>query len=61
MIDIPGVNAQEHTRDELIESLRLGATDMLSNDVEFEPEATMIVVDVPEPAWAGGKMPQAND
>ena len=53
LIDIPGVNAQEKTKDELVESLKLGAIDMLSSEVEFEPDAAVIVVDVPEPAWAG--------
>ena len=61
LIDIPGVNAQEHTKDELIKSLRLGALDMLSNEVEFEPDATGIVVDVPEPVWAGGEPARGRD
>ena len=30
LIDLPGVNAQEKTREELIESLKLGAQEMLS-------------------------------
>ena len=29
LIDLPGVHAQERTRDELLESLRIGAEDML--------------------------------
>ena len=29
LIDLPGVNAQEKTRDKLIESLIIGAQDML--------------------------------
>jgi hypothetical protein len=29
LIDLPGVNAQERTREELLESLRIGAEDML--------------------------------
>ena len=52
LIDLPGVNAQERTRDALIESLRIGAEDMLSTQIPFEPESTMIVVDVPGPEWA---------
>lgn len=35
MIDLPGVNAQEKTREELLESLRIGAEDMLATDVPF--------------------------
>lgn len=30
LIDLPGVNAQEKTRQELMESLRIGAEDMLN-------------------------------
>lgn len=52
LIDLPGVNAQEKTREQLIESLRQGAEDMLSTEVPFEPQATMTIVDVPLPTWA---------
>jgi hypothetical protein len=52
LIDLPGVNAQERTRDAVVESLRIGAEDMLSTQVPFEPESAMIVVDVPSPEWA---------
>jgi len=34
LIDLPGVNAQERTREELIKSLKVGAEDMLSLPVE---------------------------
>jgi predicted RNase H-like HicB family nuclease len=37
LIDLPGVNAQEKTKAELIESLRVGAEDMLDTEVPFEP------------------------
>ena len=30
LVDIPGVNAQEKTKDELIEALRIGAQEMLA-------------------------------
>ncbi|MFH1115164.1 MAG: type II toxin-antitoxin system HicB family antitoxin [Pseudomonadota bacterium] len=30
LVDLPGVNAQEKTREELLESLKTGAEDMLS-------------------------------
>ena len=52
LLDLPGVNAQERTLEKLIESLRIGAQDMLATHVPFEPESTMITVEVPEPEWA---------
>ena len=33
LVDLPGVNAQEKTQAELIESLKMGAEDMLSSGV----------------------------
>jgi predicted RNase H-like HicB family nuclease len=51
LVDLPGVNAQEKTREKLIESLRIGAEDMLATPISFEPESMMIAVDVPAPAW----------
>ncbi|HNS52793.1 MAG TPA: type II toxin-antitoxin system HicB family antitoxin [Anaerolineae bacterium] len=53
LVDLPGVNAQERTREQVIESLRIGAEEMLASEVPFDPEATMLVVDVPGPAWIG--------
>ena len=52
LLDLPGVNAQEKTCEEVIESLRIGAGDLLALEVPFEPDSTMIVVDVPAPEWA---------
>jgi predicted RNase H-like HicB family nuclease len=37
LIDLPGVNAQEKSRQKVIESLRIGAEDMLN--IPFEPQA----------------------
>jgi predicted RNase H-like HicB family nuclease len=51
LIDLPGVNGQEKTREELIESLKIGAEDILSAEVPFEAEAQMTTIDIPEPAW----------
>jgi predicted RNase H-like HicB family nuclease len=51
LIDLPGVNAQEKTKAELIESLRVGAEDMLDTEVPFEPGSEMTTVDIPDPAW----------
>ncbi len=53
LIDLPGVNAQEKTKEELVKSLITGAQDMLATEVPFEPGAEMTMVDVPEPAWIG--------
>ena len=39
LVDLPGVNAQEKTREELLESLRIGAEDLLGTAVPFEVEA----------------------
>ncbi len=52
LIDLPGVNAQERTREELIESLRLGAEDMLTTQVNFESDSIMTIIETPEPEWA---------
>ena len=52
LLDLPGVNAQDRTREQVIESLRIGALDMLATEVPLEPEGLMVTVDVPGPAWA---------
>lgn len=52
LIDLPGVNAQERTEQELVEALRIGAEDMLAAEVPFEPGAQMMTIDVAEPNWA---------
>jgi predicted RNase H-like HicB family nuclease len=52
LIDLPGVNAQEKTKVELIESLRFGAEDMLDTEVPFEPDAEMTTIDITDPLWA---------
>lgn len=51
LIDLPGVNAQEKTREELLESLKIGAEDLLSTAVPFEAGAQMTTIDISEPAW----------
>lgn len=45
------MNAQERTRDAVIESLRIGAEEMLATQVSFEPGRLMVIVDVPDPEW----------
>jgi len=51
LIDLPGVNAQEKTKKELLESLRLGAEDMLATEVEFDPGAQMTTIEISDPSW----------
>ena len=51
LIDLPGVNAQEKTKAELIKSLRVGAEDMLDTEVPFEPDAEMTMIDISDPTW----------
>ena len=47
LVDLPGVNAQERTRDQVIESLRVGAQEMLATEVPFENEGLMTTIEVP--------------
>ena len=53
LVDLPGVNAQEKTRKEVLESLRIGAEDMLATEVPFEPGAQMTTIEVSDPEWVG--------
>ena len=48
LVDLHGVNAQERTRNKLIESLRIGAKEMLDTEIPFEADAIMTTIDVPE-------------
>ena len=52
LVDLPGVSAQEKTKEDLIESLKIGAQEMLATEVPFEPEAVMTTINVPDPEWA---------
>lgn len=52
LIDLPGVNAQEKTKPELLKSLKIGAQEMLKTEIDFEPEAYMTTINVPDPEWA---------
>jgi len=52
LVDLPGVNAQEKTRAELLKSLRIGAQEMLLTEITFESDAFMTTVNVPDPRWA---------
>ena len=53
LVDLPGVNAQEKTKKELLKSLTIGAEDMLVTEIRFEPGFEMTTVDVPDPQWKG--------
>lgn len=53
MVDLPGVNAQEKTKEALLESLRIGAEDMLSTDIPFVQDAQMAIIEIPSPQWDG--------
>jgi predicted RNase H-like HicB family nuclease len=52
LVDLPGVNAQEKTKDDLIESLKIGAKEMLETEIGFEADAYMATIDIPDPVWA---------
>ncbi len=44
LVDLPGVNAQEKTKTELMKSLKIGAQEMLATEIIFEPEAIMTTI-----------------
>ena len=46
LVDLPGINAQEKTREKLIESLKIGAEDMLAIPVEPEGEEELVNIEV---------------
>lgn len=46
LVDLPGVNAQERTYEELIESLKVGAEDMLALEPEIPEDARLETVEV---------------
>ena len=52
LVDLPGVNAQEKTKKELLESLSIGAQDMLKTEIPFDPESQMTTINIPEPECA---------
>jgi predicted RNase H-like HicB family nuclease len=47
LVDIPGVNAQEHTKEELIESLIEGAKEMLILNLEENSSESLETIDLP--------------
>lgn len=46
LVDLPGVNAQERTYEELIESLKIGAEDMLALEPEIPEDARLETIEV---------------
>ncbi len=53
LVDLPGVNAQERTQEELLESLRIGAKDML--DVKGIHDLDVVILPPPAAQRAGSK------
>ena len=46
LIDLPGVNAQERTKDELLESLKIGAEDMIETPYQPKKEEELVRIKV---------------
>ena len=46
LVDLPGVNAQERTKDELLESLRIGAEDMIETPYLPKEEEELVRIKV---------------
>ncbi|MQY63202.1 MAG: type II toxin-antitoxin system HicB family antitoxin [Calditrichaeota bacterium] len=46
LVDLPGVNAQERTYEELIESLKIGAEDMLALEPEVPEDARLETIEI---------------
>jgi predicted RNase H-like HicB family nuclease len=46
LVDLPGVNAQEKTKAKLIESLKIGAEDLLSTPIEPKDEEELVKIEV---------------
>jgi len=50
LVDLPGVNGQEKTQEKLLDSLRIGAEEMLATEIPFTSGCIMTVVNVPDHA-----------
>jgi predicted RNase H-like HicB family nuclease len=46
LVDLPGVNAQERTKDELLESLKIGAEDMIKTPYQPKKEEELVHINV---------------
>lgn len=46
LVDMPGVNAQEKTREELLESLKIGAEDLMNTPYKPSKEEELVCIKV---------------
>ncbi len=46
LADLPGVNAQEKTKKELLRSLKIGAEDLLNAPIEVKDEEELVKIKV---------------
>ena len=46
LFDLPGVNAQEKTRAELLRSLKIGAEDLLNTPIDVKDEEELVKIEV---------------
>ena len=46
LVDLPGVNAQEKSKKELLKSLRIGAEDMLNTPITTQDEEELVKIEV---------------
>ena len=46
LVDLPGVNAQERTKEELLESLKIGAGDMMKTPYQPKKEEELVHIKV---------------
>ena len=46
LVDLPGVNAQERTKKELIDSLKIGAEDMLNTPIAPKDKEELVKIEV---------------
>ena len=49
--DASEIERMARDADQQLQSLRIGAEDMLATQVTFEPDAMMAIVGVPDPEW----------
>ena len=46
LVDLPGVNAQERTKEELLESLKIGAEDVIKTPYQPKKEEKLVRIKV---------------
>lgn len=47
LVDIPGVNAQERTKESLVDSLKIGAEDMFMTNIELPSDSKIEMINIP--------------